>query len=199
MRALSVARPDQRGGSMLDETLSRRWFLKTFGAAGVTVVWPAVLAAAEQATALELLAAEDAADLAAIAAQIIPSDPQLPGASEAGVVYFMDSALRNFMAGAVDAVNTGLRALNQAAAAVLPGARFAQLPAVDQTRLLKAAEDSPFFRTVHFMTVAGMFALPAYGGNKDHVGWKLLGFNHRHAWLPPFGHYDAQFKPGAGK
>lgn len=182
---------------MLDEALSRRGFLKGAGAVGLATLWPSVLAAAQAAAAardagaaFETLAADEAADLAAIAAQIIPTD-ELPGASEAGVVYFMDSALRTFMAGARDWVLAGLAALNRKAAATRPGARFAALPADEQARLLTAEEASPFFGTVRFMTVAGMFSLPVYGGNRDYAGWKLLGFDHRHAWLPPFGHYDA--------
>ena len=78
---------------MLDEALSRRGFLKGAGALGLSALWPAVLAAAQEAAAaaeaeaaFETLSAEEAADLAAIAAQIFPSDPALPGANEAGVV-----------------------------------------------------------------------------------------------------------------
>lgn len=40
--------------------------------------------------AFEVLTAEQAADLDAIASQIIPSDADLPGAHEAGAVYFID-------------------------------------------------------------------------------------------------------------
>jgi gluconate 2-dehydrogenase gamma chain len=183
------------------EEFSRRGFLKSAtsvaGAAWLAAQWPAVLAAAREAGAardaaaeFETLAPADAADLAAIAAQIFPTD-ELPGANEAGVVYFMDSALRTFMSGAADAVRKGLRELNQKAAAAQAGARFAALPPAAQVRLLKAEESTPFFGTVHFMTVAGMFAMPAYGGNRKHAGWKVLGFDHRHVWAPPFGHYDA--------
>ena len=191
---------------MLDEALSRRGFLKGAGALGLGALWPAVLAAAQDAAAardagagFETLGAEDAADLSAIAAQIFPSDPALPGANEAGVVYFMDSALRGFMAETREVVLGGLGALNRKAAAAAPGARFAALPGEEQVKLLKAEENSPFFGLVRFMTVAGMFALPSYGGNRDYAGWKMLGFEHRMAWLPPFGHYDAQAtaKPGA--
>ena len=188
------------------QELSRRGFLKATGslagAAWAASIWPAVLAAAQGAAAardagaeFEQLTAEEAADLAAIAAQIFPTD-ELPGANEAGVVYFMDSALRSFMAGAADSVSEGLDGLNRKAAAVQAGARFSMLPAPEQVKLLKAEEDSPFFGTVHFMTVAGMFALPAYGGNRNHQGWKMLGFEHRHFWQPPFGHYDT---PAAGE
>lgn len=164
-----------------------------------------MLAAAEQAAtardagaAFETLAPDDAADLAAIAAQIFPTDAS-PGANEAGVVYFMDSALRTFMARAQEPVLAGLRELNARAAAVQPGARFAQLPAAEQTRLLQALEATPFFGMVHFMTIAGMFALPVYGGNRGHAGWKLLGFEHRHFWQPPFGFYDAPPAPTGKK
>jgi gluconate 2-dehydrogenase gamma chain len=191
------------------ESLSRRGFLRAAGSAAWLTSWPAVLAAAEQAAAardagaaFEILAPDEAADLAAIAAQIFPTDA-LPGANEAGVVYFMDSALGSFMAGAREPVLAGLRALNAKAAAVQPAARFAQLPAAEQTRLLQAQEPSPFFGTVRFMTVAGMFALPVYGGNRSHAGWKMLGFEHQMAWQPPFGHYDAAATapapPGAKK
>jgi hypothetical protein len=186
---------------MLDEALSRRGFLRAAGSAaglaGLTSLWPSVLAAAQGAAAardagapFETLAADAAADLAAIAARIFPTDA-LPGASEAGVVYFMDGALRSFMAGARESVLAGLAALNGKAAAVQAGARFAALPAEEQDKLLKAEEKTPFFGTVHFLTVAGMFALPVYGGNRDYSGWKVLGFEHRHVWVPPFGHYDA--------
>jgi gluconate 2-dehydrogenase gamma chain len=194
---------------MLDEALSRRNFLKAAGSAAgagwIGALWPAVLAAAQDAAAardagapFEVLLPEDAADLKAIAAQIIPSDG-LPGANEAGVVYFMDSALGTFMAGARDSVLAGLQALNAKASAAQPGARFAALAPEAQTALLKAEEATPFFGTAHFMTVAGMFALPVYGGNRGHAGWKLLGFEHRHFWVPPFGHYDAPAPAGKKK
>lgn len=183
--------------------LSRRGFLKTITSAGgatwLAAHWPAALAAAQEAgqardaaAEFELLSAVQAADLAAIASQIFPSD-ELPGATEAGVVYFMDSALRGFMSGATGDVAKGLQALNRKA-----GARFATLTLPAQTALLKSEETSPFFQTVRFMTIAGMFAMPSYGGNRNHAGWKMLGFDHRHFWVPPFGHYDAAVaKPGA--
>jgi len=192
---------------MTTKQVSRRGFLKAAtsaaGAAWLSAHWPAVMAAADEAAAardagagFDMLTAEQAADFAAIAAQIFPTD-ELPGANEAGVVYFIDTALRTFMSGAAESVSKGLRALNKKAGAAQAGARFAGLPAAAQAELLKQEEATPFFATVHFMTVAGMFALPSYGGNRKNAGWKLLGFDHRHAWAPPFGYYDAPAKPGA--
>ena len=40
-----------------------------------------------------------------------------------------------------------------------------------------------------------MFSLPEYGGNRDGVGWKLLGFEDQHVFQPPFGYYDRDY-PG---
>jgi len=38
-----------------------------------------------------------------------------------------------------------------------------------------------------------MFALPSYGGNRDGIGWTLLGFDDTHAYAPPFGYYDRDY------
>jgi hypothetical protein len=38
-----------------------------------------------------------------------------------------------------------------------------------------------------------MFSNPSYGGNRDEVGWKLIGFEAPHPWQPPFGYYDADY------
>ena len=46
---------------------------------------------------------------------------------------------------------------------------------------------------VRYLTLAGMFSLPEHGGNRDQIGWRLLGFENRHAWQPPFGFYDADY------
>ena len=45
------------------------------------------------------------------------------------------------------------------------------------------------------LTLAGLLALPSYGGNENKAGWKLVGFVDQHAWQPPFGHYDVGY-PG---
>ena len=61
-----------------------------------------------------------------------------------------------------------------------------------QIQYLEANERDPFFAFLQFLTPLGFFAHPSYRGNRDRLGWQLIGFEHRHAWLPPFGFYDAQ-------
>ena len=40
------------------------------------------------------------------------------------------------------------------------------------------------------MTMTGMFAHPEHGGNFGKIGWKLIGYEDRYSWVPPFGYYD---------
>jgi hypothetical protein len=38
-----------------------------------------------------------------------------------------------------------------------------------------------------------MFSSPKYGGNYQGSGWKLIGFEDRHVFTPPFGYYDREY------
>jgi gluconate 2-dehydrogenase gamma chain len=164
--------------------------------------WPLLVSAAGAAQqaraeggAFRHLATDEAADLAAIAARIIPTD-DTPGATEAGVVWFFDQALGTFYAPRAAELRAGLAALNQDIERTAGVGRFALLAPDAQDRILGAHDQTPFFAEVRFLTLAGLLTLPQYGGNRDHAGWKLIGFEHRHAWLPPFGYYDAQANQG---
>ena len=39
-----------------------------------------------------------------------------------------------------------------------------------------------------------MFSPPSYGGNRNGVGWALIGFADEHVFLPPFGFYDRDYR-----
>lgn len=191
----------------------RRAFLRTAGTAAGTswlaLQFPGLLAVAEAAAAardagaaLVHLAPAEAAALEAIAARIIPTD-ETPGAREAGVIHFIDQALGDFMADAAGALRAGIGTVDSLAAEADEGKRFADLGPQGQDAILLTIEETPFFGLMHYLTVAGMFSLPSYGGNRDHLGWQLLGFDHRHGWAPPFGYYDAELMgapaPEAGR
>jgi len=134
---------------------------------------------------------EEAVTFAAIVDQIIPPD-DLPGASDTGVVYFIDGVLDGFMAAKARMLKQGLEDLDSRADTGYPGNQeFAGLSFDQQTEILRAVESTPFFNTMIFLTHCGMFAMPSWGGNRKRSGWALLGFDNRHAWQPPFGYYDA--------
>jgi len=183
---------------------SRRDFLKTGGAA-VGSSWlalnmPLIISTARAAAdslqagaAFENLSAEEAVELGAWVDQIIPPD-ESPGAAETGVVYFIDAALGGFMKSAAPVLRQGLEEFQQSVkSSYPPHTRLSELSFEQQTQALKSAEETPLFGMLHFMTLCGMFSLPSYDGNRNAAGWKLIGFDHRHAWQPPFGYYDAAF------
>lgn len=143
------------------------------------------------APAWEFLTPDQAADVDAIAAQIIPTD-DLPGAREAGAVYFVDHSLATWAQSQRNAFAPGLDGLNREVGHRWPGtARFAALSSERQIELLHAVEQTPFFQMLRFLTIAGTFANPSWGGNRDKSGWRILGFEDRFMWQPPFGDYDA--------
>ena len=187
---------------MTEQQLSRRAFLRGTGdlARGSCIVLslPMILISCERSKEARLnsedfhtLSIEEAREFHAMAARIIPSD-ETPGASEAGVIYFMDNVLGDGRDEELGILRTGLAEL-QSAAATLGSDNFHQLEPSQQDQLLRAIEDTRFFNTVRYLTVAGMFALPEYGGNGDNIGHELLGFEDRHAWQAPYGYYDAEY------
>lgn len=140
----------------------------------------------------EYLSAEDAADIEAATAQIIPTD-DTPGAKEARVVYFIDKGLATWQKDQRGDFDKGVTELRRRARAVRGGASFASLPADQQHAILVAMEKDrhPFFGAIHGATIVGMLANPEYGGNHEKSGWKMIGFVDQFSWAPPFGWYDA--------
>jgi gluconate 2-dehydrogenase gamma chain len=188
---------------MKDKKANRREFLVhtslLAGGGWLTLNTPLLLAAGhaaeKQRAAGETwmnLTPQEAKTITAVVDQIIPPD-DLPGASDAGTVYFIDQALGGFLAGATGMLSEGLADLDRLALESFPDSGgFARLSYDQQTPLLQSIETGPFFNQMIFLTHCGMFAMPSWGGNRELSGWALLGFDNRHAWQPPFGFYDAQ-------
>ena len=189
-------------------TLSRRSLLHAIAATMATAAMPlgwAEIAQAAQHVAehegggaagakLSFLSAAEAADVEAVASQIIPTDDS-PGAREAGVVFFIDRALATFFSQLAGDYRAQLAAFQAECRERHPSGSFASLTSEQQIEYLKGVDQTPFFNTTRLLTLLGMFSLPAYGGNRDGVGWKLLGFEDAHVFRPPFGYYDRDY-PG---
>jgi gluconate 2-dehydrogenase gamma chain len=184
--------------------LTRRSLLQAIAAtigAALPVEWTEIAKATRAAAQLagepkwSLLSASEAADIDAVTAQIVPTD-DTPGAREAGVVYFIDAALATFLSQIASDYRAQLAEFQAAFREQYPGAAsFASLTSEQQVEYLRRVDRTPFFDTTRLLTLLGLFALPAYGGNRDVVGWRLIGFEDRHVFQPPFGHYDRDY-PG---
>jgi gluconate 2-dehydrogenase gamma chain len=183
---------------------SRRAFL-TESASGVSAAWlaanlPAIVEAQEfvrtaavsgQPHQFAFFTPEQAAEVEALTAEIIPSD-DTPGAREAHVVAFIDRALVTFERERQDDYRTGLDELAAATKKLSPSAsRFSALSADDKIKLLTSIEKTPFFELVRVHTITGFFADPVHGGNHGRVGWALVGWDDSLEHTPPFGYYDA--------
>src|ERR1044071_4416562 len=184
---------------MNSDDFSRRMFLIK-SLTGVSSAWlalrmPEIIAAQEHAhqaaqaeapTKLGFFTPEQAAEVEAVAAQIIPTD-DTPGAREARVIYFIDRALTTFDKDKQPQYVKGLVELQKKQKKMFKNsAKFSGLNSEQQIKVLKAFEKNPFFEMVRVHTIMGFFADPSYGGNYDKIGWKLIGFKDDFYFKPPF-------------
>ena len=140
------------------------------------------------------LKAADASEIEAIAAQVIPSDGT-PGAREAGCIHFIDRALETFDKEKRELYTSGLAAAQKKRVELYPSSRsIAGLDGAQAIALLKAIEQTEFFKLVRAHTIMGFLATPDWGGNQGRVGWAHIGLEHKMSFQPPFGYYDGEGK-----
>jgi hypothetical protein len=185
---------------------TRRGFLLSssglFTGAWLASNWWSIAAAAEHAhlsaqspaaAKFEYLSGAEAADVEALAAQILPAGKSGGGAREAHAVYFIDRALATFFAERAAGFRKGLADFQQTFRGAQPGAvSFAAAESAVQVVFLKTVDRTPFFDSARQLTLLGTLSSPKYGGNVEGTGWKLMGFEDQHIFEPPFGYYDRE-------
>jgi gluconate 2-dehydrogenase gamma chain len=173
-------------------------------------------AAATVDAALTFFNDEEARAVEAIAERIIPGEGQDAGATEAGVVYYVDRALAGISADLQIVYRLGLRGLAELCQAQ-HGRAFAELTTEEQDDIVRrflgpetgdpvpglmfSPDDQAvgpdlavvgrLMVVVREHTVEGYFCDPVYGGNRGAVGWKLVGFPGAH-----WGYTAEQMAPG---
>ena len=150
--------------------------------------------------------ADEAALIEAAVARLIPKDDEWGGALEAGVPNYIDKQLagawgtgeRLYRSGPwqpgtpsqgyqlpltpAELFHTALRAINQE----LSQTPFAQMSSDQQDEYLKSLEAGGkdlggvpgdlFFTHLWECTLEGFFSDPVYGGNRNMVSWRMIGF-----------------------
>jgi gluconate 2-dehydrogenase gamma chain len=121
-----------------------------------------------------------------MAARIVPGDARDPGAREAEAYRYVDRALAGFSRDLQSFYRNGLRELDDACVARFAGRRFVELSEGEQDELLgqldALARERPgtglgqLFAVIREHVVQGWLCDPVYGGNRDGVGWKTVGF-----------------------
>ena len=196
--------------------------LSGISAAWVAAHWPAMLSAATHAresaqsaspAKFEFFSPEQAAEIDAIASRIIPTT-DAPGAHEAGVVFFIDRALVTFAKDNQKLYAEGLPALQLRVRELFPAVqKFSSATPEQQDQVLESLDEqsgaggrSPyralggaqsFFETLRGHTISGFLIDPDADkrGNRDGAGWKVIGRDREHMFMPPFGYYDKDY-PG---
>ncbi len=139
---------------------------------------------------LKFFTAAEARTVTAACERIFPNDANGPGATEAGVVIYVDRQLagpygadkyRYTKGPWVDSTpEHGYQKSESPRDVYRKGIRdlgdFATLSIDAQTRKLEAIENSVFFQLLRTHTIEGMFCDPMHGGNAGLIGWQLIGF-----------------------
>ena len=163
----------------------------------------------------------EAQTVEAVAARIIPGDATDPGAREAGVVTYIDRSLAGFLRDLQTFYRRALQELddysrdrhNGPFRELTEGDQDRVLAELDSVSIVeteskeygtdalqdenKAVDESEstllirFFSIVREHVLQGTFCDPAYGGNRDTVGWKMVGFPGAQ-----WGYSAEQMKPG---
>lgn len=156
--------------------------------------------------------------------RLIPADPRWPGALGAGVPVYIDRQLAGpygrgetlYLAGPwkqgtaeqgyqlrlspAELYRTSLERIH----AEPEGRTFHQQSGEEQDAVLQRLEagamdlggfsSAIFFETLLANTVEGFFADPAYGGNRDKAGWRMIGFPGAYAaFLQLYTHHGMVF------
>lgn len=173
--------------------MDRREFVERSALYGTTfwlllnVPRPNTLRAVARSTQAAVLSEDEWRTVEAITARIIPTDRD-PGAIEANCVNFIDKALANEDADWLPTYRECLPEVDRIAVERF-GAAFAELDPDRQDEVLIALESGQvsgwgpesitsgeFFETIRSHTIIGFLADPKYGGNRDYVGWKVVGY-----------------------
>ncbi|MCU1518385.1 MAG: hypothetical protein JWQ75_3106 [Pseudarthrobacter sp.] len=188
---------------------------------------------AAESVALTYFTDFQAKTVEAIAERIIPANGNDAGATEAGVVYYIDRSVTGFSVNLQRIYRLGLRELERYCSQLFQ-AQFHELDSGQQDEIIRdllgpevIETDGPpasgqlpqpldqdivedghryfadasvqadkeilrrLFAVIREHTVEGYFCDPIYGGNRNTVGWKLVGFPGAQ-----WGYTAEQMKPG---
>jgi gluconate 2-dehydrogenase gamma chain len=166
---------------------SRRNFLKSTGLAiGGTLILPACY---YEPAPFRFFTQAEADCLIAICECIIPAD-DTPGATEAGVIYYIDKQIVGPFKKYQKTYRDGLAAL-QKDCLFTQHERFEILSPERQVKFLEMIEEnhadlqtwdslipSAFFNLVINHTMQGFYGAPRHGGNRNYVSYRILGLGY---------------------
>ena len=165
--------------------LDRRSFLRT-GVAGFGSIMLMPSCISRVSSAWRFFSDEEARCLIALCEQIIPEDEHGGGATEAGVINYIDRQLVAVFSYDQLIYQQGISAL-QHCSLELHGHRFEELDMDKQFGLCESMENgelpaaywpdvdqSRFFSLVVRHSMQGFYGPPRHGGNKDYMSYRMM-------------------------
>jgi gluconate 2-dehydrogenase alpha chain len=145
----------------------------------------------EKVSALVTLNASEARTAVAVFERLFPTDGNGPGATEIGVLDYLDAALAGAEKDKAETYRVGLATLDRVARDRY-GSSFADCDPSEQDALISGLEKGElpnfktppqhaFFDMLRAHLQEGLFADPIYCGNKGKSGWSFLG--HTGIWF----------------
>ncbi|MGA8656549.1 MAG: GMC family oxidoreductase [Chthoniobacterales bacterium] len=134
---------------------------------------------------------DEASALEALFERMFPADADCPGASEIGVVRYLDRALAGAYAPLSETYRLAIeeirRIFRERYGCEIPDGTAKQREALISDLAagaidsMKAPDAKAFFNLLRSHLQEGLFSDPIYGGNLDKLGWRVLG--HPGVWL----------------
>jgi gluconate 2-dehydrogenase gamma chain len=166
---------------------SRRNFLKSAGLViGGSLMFPACK---YEPVPFRFFSQDEADCLVALCECIIPAD-DAPGATDAGVIYYIDKQVMGPFQKFQEQYRAGLKAL-QLDCNSIHGARFEELTSDYQITFLERLEEnheslknwtsflpSQFFNMLIEHAMQGFYGAPRHGGNKDYLSYRMIGIDY---------------------
>ena len=168
--------------------LKRREFIKSglFSFAGV-IMLPSCL---KNYTPFQFFTSEEALLVLSVCEALIPEDENGPGATQAGVIYYIDKQLSGVFSNQQSAYRNGLVAL-QKSCRNLFGSDFEDLSDELRIQFLKMMENNnlpgdywmhhppaDFFSTIVKHSMQGFYGPPRHGGNKNYISYKIMNLDY---------------------
>ncbi len=166
-------------------TFNRREFIKTGGAVAVGVSFlPACISKMKEEASYRFFTLDEAMCVLALCEQIIPADDEFGGASDAGVIFYIDRQLSGPLNEHAESYRENLNNL-QAFCQKEFGKHFQNLASNEQIEVMELMEKnqmdagfwekpSGFFRLILSHTMQGYYGSPIHGGNKDYMSFNML-------------------------
>lgn len=163
--------------------INRRIFIKSASLAfGSVLLFPACL---KQNSIYHFFSNEEARCIIALCEQIIPKDSS-PGATDAGVIFYIDRQLSGVFQYDQETYRSGIRNLQDYCRSK-QNKTFELLATEEKTKILKLMESnkisetewpgekpSGFFNLVLSHTMQGFYGSPIHGGNKNNMSFEML-------------------------